>query len=120
MVAAGALASGIEGLFDGLVPADVIEAYGRLLAVGGCAMDHAESVIGDADLVQALTERGMAHIQPHSPAAPAWLSPASPDLALQGVLAGHQHRLTRDHELLLDGTRRLANAPLMLLTTPCR
>jgi hypothetical protein len=52
----------------------------------------------------------MAHIQPHSPTAPAWLHPAPPDLALQGVLAGHQHRLARDQELLLDGTRRLADA----------
>ena len=39
-----------------------------------------------------------------------WLHPASPDLALQGVLAGHQHRLARDHEVLLEGTRRLADA----------
>jgi DNA-binding CsgD family transcriptional regulator len=101
---------GIEGLFDGLVPTEVIEAYDRLLATGGCAKDQAESVVGDAELVAALTERGMAHIQPHSPTAPAWLRPASPDLALQGVLAGHQHRLARDHELLLDGTRRLADA----------
>jgi len=60
--------------------------------------------------VQALTEWGMAHIQPHTPADPAWLRPASPDLALQGVLAGHQNRLARDQELLLDGHRRLADA----------
>jgi DNA-binding CsgD family transcriptional regulator len=97
-------------LFDGLVPAEVIEAYDRLLATGGCAKDQAEAVVGDAELVRTLTERGMAHVQPHTPADPAWLRPASPDLALQGVLAGHQHRLARDHELLLDGTRRLAHA----------
>jgi DNA-binding CsgD family transcriptional regulator len=109
VVAAGEVA-GIEGLFDELVPTEVINAYGRLLATGGCAKDQAESVLGDAELVRALTERGMAHIQPHSPAAPAWLRPASPDLALQGVLAGHQHRLARSHDLLLDGTRRLADA----------
>ena len=52
----------------------------------------------------------MAHILPHSPADPAWLRPASPDLALQGVLAGHQHRLAHDQELLVDGHRRLADA----------
>ena len=110
MVAAGAATGGIEGLFDGLVPAEVIEAYDRLLATGGCAKEHAESVVGDGELVRALTERGMAHVVPHSPEAPAWLRAASPDLALQGVLAGHQHRLARDHEVLLDGTRRLADA----------
>ena len=61
-------------------------------------------------LVATLTDWGMAHVQPHSPADPAWFRPASPDLALQGVLAGHQIRLARDQELLLDGHRRLADA----------
>ncbi|HEY5990131.1 MAG TPA: helix-turn-helix transcriptional regulator, partial [Streptosporangiaceae bacterium] len=45
-----------------------------------------------------------------TPVDPAWLRPTSPDLALQGVLAGHQNRLARDQELLLDGHRRLADA----------
>jgi hypothetical protein len=76
VVAAGAVAGGIEGLFDGLAPTEVIEAYDRLLATGGRAKDRAESVVGDAEMVRALTERGMAHIQPHSPTAPAWLHPA--------------------------------------------
>src|SRR5258708_11902593 len=39
-----------------------------------------------------------------------WRRPGSPDLALEGVLGGHEHRLSRDQELLLDGTRRLADA----------
>jgi DNA-binding CsgD family transcriptional regulator len=61
-------------------------------------------------LAEILTYWGMAHVQPHTPADPAWLRPASPDLALQGVLAGHQHRLARDQELVLHGQRRLADA----------
>ena len=32
------------------------------------------------------------------------------DLALQGVLAGHENQLAREQELLLDGHRRLADA----------
>jgi hypothetical protein len=110
MVAAGSVREGIAGLFDGLVPTEVIEAYDRLLATDGCAKDQANTIVGSAGLVAALTDRGMAHIQPHSPADPAWLRSASPDLALQGVLAGHQARLARDQELLLDGSRRLAAA----------
>jgi DNA-binding CsgD family transcriptional regulator len=110
VVGAVAVCDSIRGLFDGLVPAEVIEAYDRLLATDGCAKDEAEALVGDPALVQALTERGMAHIQPHTPADPAWLRPATPDLALQGVMAGHQHRLARDQELLLDGSRRLAHA----------
>ena len=109
-VAAGTVRDSIGGLFEGLVPADVIAAYDWLLARDGCAKDQAEALVGDAGLVEALTGWGMAHIQPHSPSEPAWLRPASPDLALQGVLAGHQNRLARDQELLLDGHRRLADA----------
>jgi hypothetical protein len=36
--------------------------------------------------------------------------PPHPTLRCRGVLAGHQHRLVRDQELLLDGHRRLADA----------
>ena len=110
MVTRTAVRGGIRGLFDGLVPVEVIDAYDRLLAHDGCAKDKAEVLVGSAELVRALTDLGMAHIQPHSPANPAWLRPASPDLALQDVLAGHQSRLARDQELLLDGQRRLADA----------
>ena len=110
MVTEAAVRGGIRGLFEGLVPQEVIDAYGRLLAHDGCAKDQIKVLVGSTELVQALTDSGMAHIQPHSPANPAWLRPASPDLALQGVLAGHQSRLARDQQLLLDGQRRLADA----------
>jgi hypothetical protein len=110
VVANTAVQGGIRGLFEGLVPGEVIDAYDRLLASNGCAKEQAEALVGDAGLVATLTEWGMAHVQPHSPADPAWLRPASPDLALQGVLVGHQVRLTRDQELLLAGHRRLADA----------
>jgi DNA-binding CsgD family transcriptional regulator len=109
VVAGVAVRGDMRGLFEGLVPAEVIEAYDRLLASNGCAKDQADALVGDADLVAALTSWGMAHIQPHTPVDPAWLRPASPDLALQGVLVGHQNRLARDQELLLDGHRRLAD-----------
>ena len=78
-------------------------------ATGARRIKH-EELVGGAGLVQALTDRGMAHVLPHTPADPAWLRPASPDLALQGVLAGHQNRLAREQELLVDGHRRLADA----------
>jgi DNA-binding CsgD family transcriptional regulator len=110
VVAAGAVRADIQHLFEGLVPVEVIDAYDRLLARDGCAKDQAEELVGDAALVRALTDRGMAHILPHTPVDPAWLRPASPDLALQGVLAGHQNRLAHDQELLVDGHRRLADA----------
>lgn len=110
LVVAQAAVGSVKSLFEGLVPAEVIAAYDRLLASDGCAKDRAEELVGDAGLVEALTGWGMAHIRPPSPVDPAWLRPASPDLALQGVLAGHQNRLARDQELLLDGHRRLADA----------
>ena len=110
MVANAAARADIRDLFKGLVPVEVIDAYDRLLASDGCAKDQAETLAGDPAVVAALTDLGMAHVQPHSPADPAWFRPATPDLALQGVLAGHQTRLARDQKLLLDGHRRLADA----------
>lgn len=110
MVAAGAVLDGVRGLFDGLVSGQVIEAYERLLAADGCAKDEAVAFVGNASVVGELTGCGMAQVLPHSPAHPAWLQPAHPDLALLGVLASHQHRLAKDQELLLDGSRRLADA----------
>ena len=110
MVAATAVKGSIQRLLDGLVPEEVIDAYDRLLAHDGCAKDDAEAPVGDTGMVGALTSRGMAHIQPHSPMAPAWLQPASPDMALLGVLSGHQNRLASEQENLLDGHRRLADA----------
>jgi hypothetical protein len=76
VVADTAVRADIRGLFDGLVPSEVIDAYDRLLAADGRAKDQAETTVGDAGLVAELTSRGMAHIQPHSPGRPAWLSPA--------------------------------------------
>ena len=110
MVATGTVRGDIHGLFEGLVPPAVIDAYDLLLAQNGCANDQAEALVGDSGLVAALTGWGMAHIQPHSPTDPPRLRPASPDMALLGVLAGHQNRLAQDQELLLDGHRRLADA----------
>jgi DNA-binding CsgD family transcriptional regulator len=110
VVAEPAVRGDIRRLFEGLVPTEIIDAYDQLLARDGCAKDEAEALVGGAELVEALTGRGMAHVQPHSPTDPAWLRPASPDLALAGVLAGHQNRLARGQELLLDGQRRLADA----------
>ena len=110
MVAEAAIRGSVRSLFEGLLPLEIIDAYDQLLASNGCAKDQAEALVGDTGLVEALTGWGMAHIQPHTPADPAWLRPALPDLALEGVLAGHQSRLARDQELLLDGHRRLADA----------
>lgn len=59
---------------------------------------------GGPGLVSGLTSREMAHIRPHTPADPAWLRSASPEIASQGVLAGHQSRLAQDQEMLLLGT----------------
>jgi DNA-binding CsgD family transcriptional regulator len=110
VVADAAVRADIRDLFVGLVPGEVIDAYDRLLASDGCAKEQAETLVGDPQLVAALTDLGMAHVQPHSPADPAWIRPATPDMALQGVLAGHQNRLARGQKLLLDGHRRLADA----------
>jgi hypothetical protein len=105
-----ATASDVRALFEGLVTPEVIEAYDRLLAAQGCAKVDADTVTGGPELVRALISQGMAHILPHTPTDPAWLRPASPDLALQGVLVSHQNRMAQDAERLLAGHRRLTEA----------
>ena len=92
------------------MPAELLAAYERLLTHDGCPKDQADTFVGSAPLVEALTGRGMAHVLPHSPAGPAWLQPAAPDLALQGVLVGLQTQALRDQEQILEGHRRLADA----------
>ena len=109
-VVAGAVQDEIRELFEGLVPSEVLDAYDQLLASNGYAKEDAEALVGGAGLLSALTGWGMAHITPHTPTTPAWLRPAPPGLALQGVLAGHQYRLARDQEKLLEGHKRLARA----------
>ena len=109
VVAGLAVPASMEHLFRGLVEQEVIDAYEQLRASNGCRKDQAGAFLGDPALVSALTSRGMAHILPHTPADPAWLRPASPDIALQGVLAGHLHRMAEDQELLAEGHRRLAD-----------
>ena len=78
---AGAAARDIPELFDGLLDPEVVDAYVRLRARDGCPKDQAEDLVGAA-LVDVLIGWGMAHVRPHTPADPAWLEPASPDLAL--------------------------------------
>jgi DNA-binding CsgD family transcriptional regulator len=109
VVADLAVPGSMEHLFRGLVEQQVIDAYERLRASNGCRKDQAAAFLGDPALVSELTSRGMAHILPHTPADPAWLRPASPDIALQGVLAGHLHRMAQDQELLAEGHQRLAD-----------
>ena len=109
VVADLAVPASMEHLFRGLVEQEVIDAYEQLRASNGCRKDQAAAFLGDPALVSALTSRGMAHILPHTPADPAWLRPAPPDIALQGVLAGHLHRMAQDQELLAEGHRRLAD-----------
>src|ERR1700677_3060863 len=99
----------IARLFAGLVPGDVIAAYEKLLAAGGGAREDAERFLGGASLVGELGARGGAPPPPPPPSAPATFQPASPELALLGVLADLQASLSRQQKSLLDGHRKLAD-----------
>ncbi|WP_157996007.1 helix-turn-helix transcriptional regulator [Thermomonospora amylolytica] len=94
-------------LLEGVVPDELLAAYLKLLAEDGCPQAEAGALLGDAEAVEALTCRGMAHVRPGGPVAPPRLVPAPPDLALQGVLAELGRRLACEQERLLTGHRRL-------------
>jgi DNA-binding CsgD family transcriptional regulator len=100
----------VARLFADLVPDDVITAYEKLHAASGVPKDQAETFLGGAALVRELTDRGMAHPVPHTPAVPASFQAAPPDLALLAILADQQARASHEHDLLLAGYRRLTEA----------
>ena len=94
-------------LLKDIVPDELLAAYTRLLAHGGCPRDDAGDLLGGVEQVEALIGAGMAHVQSSGPALPPRLAPVSPDLALQGTLAGLTRRLVADQERLLAGQRRM-------------
>lgn len=97
----------LAAVFATFTSEQVALAYQRLLDAGGVAKDDAVAVTGGDDIVQELTDLGMAHVSPHTPDGPATFQPTRPDLALQGVLAGILARLTADSDRLGAGYREL-------------
>ncbi|MEU5995651.1 helix-turn-helix transcriptional regulator [Spirillospora sp. NPDC047418] len=95
-------------LLRDIVPDELLAAYTRLLAQGGCLEGDATDLLGDAEQVETLIDAGMAHVQSSGPALPPRLVPVPPDLALQGTLADMTRRLVADQERLLAGQRRMA------------
>jgi DNA-binding CsgD family transcriptional regulator len=91
-------------LLEGVVAEPLLGAYLQLVESGGCLDSEAESLLGGAEVVRALTERGMAH---HWNGLPPRLEPASPDLALHGALTELERRLLEDHRQVLAGHKRL-------------
>jgi hypothetical protein len=79
---AGTEAGDVRDRFEGFVPAEVIDAYDRLLVYDVRPKDRAEGLAGAPGLVAALTGLGMAHVRSPNPTIPAWPLPAAPDLAL--------------------------------------
>ncbi len=96
-------------LLQGVVPDDLLTAYNRLLDEDGCPHDEAADFFGSEETVEALTERGMAHVRPDVPAAPPRLVPAPPDLALLGALTDLGRQLAVQHDRLLNGHRQLSD-----------
>jgi hypothetical protein len=88
-------------------PDECIAAYEKLSTHGGVPKEQAAEFLGSAQLVQALTDTGLAYVIPHTTTSPATFRAASLDLALMGALADLQARVTREQKLLLDGNRKL-------------
>ncbi|MBO2448685.1 helix-turn-helix transcriptional regulator [Actinomadura barringtoniae] len=91
-------------LLEGVVSEPLLEAYLQLVDCGGCLDSEAEALLGGAEVVRALTQRGMAH---HWNGLPPRLEPSTPDLALHGALAELEGRLLEDHRQVLAGHKRL-------------
>jgi Bacterial regulatory proteins, luxR family len=98
----------ISQLFAGLVPDDVVAGYLKLLDAGGVPKDCTADFLGDEHLAEELSVRGMAHVLPHTPSAPATFQAASPEMALPAVLADFCDVVSGQNRRLLDGFRGLA------------
>ncbi|MEO3827351.1 LuxR C-terminal-related transcriptional regulator [Actinomadura sp. B10D3] len=96
-------------LLQGVVPDELLAAYTRLLDEDGCPHDEAAAFLGSPEAVEALTQRGMAHVRPDVPATPPRLVPAPPDLALLGALTDLARQLAVQQDRLLNGHRRLSD-----------
>jgi DNA-binding CsgD family transcriptional regulator len=90
-------------LLEGVVPDRLLEAYLKLLDEAGCPVEDAETLLGGSNVVQALRDRGMAHVTPR----PHRLVPAASDLALQGALRELGRQLVEDQDRLIIGHQRL-------------
>ena len=62
-------------LLKDIVPDELLIAYTQLLAHGGCVQGDAADLLGGAELVEALIDAGMAHVQSSGPALPPRLRP---------------------------------------------
>lgn len=91
-------------MLGGLVSDELIDAYERLAAAGGCPLPEAAKFFGDSELPQRLRANRMAMTKPGSP--PMLIAT---DLAgaVEGALAVLQGSVARSQHELLDGHRRL-------------
>lgn len=87
--------------FTRLVPDEIARAYGILLETDGIPADEAAADLGGDSVIARLTSLGMAHVNTSS-GRPV-LIPATPSLALQGVLADTIARMNRLQKLLQAG-----------------
>jgi DNA-binding CsgD family transcriptional regulator len=94
--------------FGTMAPDDVIAAYVRLSGSGGVPKEQAAEFLGSERLVRELTARGMAHVLPHTPSAPATFQAAPPAMALAAVVGDFQKLVFAQQTELLDGFRSLA------------
>ena len=100
---------GKRPLYD-MVPDDVADSYWMLQASGGVPKELAEQRLGSAGLIHELTERGLAHVVPPTPTAPASFQPVSLDMALLSVLAEIVGRTAQDHDMLMTCLEQLREA----------
>src|SRR5271154_6225944 len=91
-----------------MAPDDVIAAYVTLFDSGGVPKEQAAEFLGSVRLVKELTARGMAHVLPHTPSAPATFQAAPPAMALAAVVGDFQKLVFAQQTALLEGFRSLA------------
>jgi len=104
---------GIARYLDGLVPAYLAEAYGKIYELTRIPKEEAAAFLGGEELVKELLDRGLAHNIPRNATSPATFAAAPIALAMQALLTDLQAKVLESQRLLLAGQRTLSEIQVL-------
>jgi DNA-binding CsgD family transcriptional regulator len=103
----GSLEEKAVRLLEGIVDAETLHLYLRLLGGDGWPLADATNLLGGEEALEALIGAGMAETGEHAQRQQGLVTPVPADLVLQRELAALSRDVLIDHERVLDGYQRM-------------
>jgi DNA-binding CsgD family transcriptional regulator len=100
-------AAQVAELLADLMPSEIVHGYAALIDQGDCEEGAAARLVGSAELLDALLERGLAHRVLRHDCDRAVIRPTDPTLAFSDVLHGLQEQLAESSSRLIDAHQRV-------------